>query len=182
MDKWKKIVRILAVALLLGLCGWGIYSYLSRKTGKQSNPPSSPNPNQPEIPSWKPTAERVRTDLVAQGLDGTASKILTAVAMHETGLFTSKIFKENNNLYGMKQPVRRATVSLGAKNGYASYATITDSIEDLLLWFDFHDKGDEDINKMGTVANVVSFMKSKGYFESDLNAYINAVEKHFKNL
>jgi len=180
MGKWKKI--ILAIVLFAGLCGLGHYLYSLRKIGKQSNPPSSPNPNQPEIPSWKPTAERVRTELVAQGLNGTASKILTAVAMHETGLFTSKIFKENNNLYGMKQPVRRATVSLGAKNGYASYASISDSIEDLLLWFDFHDKQVEDINKMGTVANVVTFMKSKGYFESELNAYTWAVEKHFKNL
>lgn len=56
--------------------------------------------------------------------------IVFAQAKLESGNFQSKLFKENNNLFGMKHPRQRITVSRGSKNGYSDYDTWEDSVLD----------------------------------------------------
>ena len=48
----------------------------------------------------------------------------------ESGNYTSKIFLENNNPFGMKLSWNRATTALGIKNGYAYYSNLRDAIID----------------------------------------------------
>ena len=45
--------------------------------------------------------------------------IVLAQAKLESGDFKSKIFKQNNNMFGMKKPRRRTTTASMEKNGYA---------------------------------------------------------------
>lgn len=52
----------------------------------------------------------------------------------ESGHYTSRIACENHNYFGMKQPAKRPTMSLGKKNGYASYRNWVYSIVDYALW------------------------------------------------
>lgn len=52
----------------------------------------------------------------------------------ESGNYKSKLAQENNNYFGMKQPKVRQTLSLGAKNGYASYRNWVYSVADYALW------------------------------------------------
>ena len=52
-------------------------------------------------------------------------------AVLETKHFTSNIFKENNNLFGMKHPNVRSTTSLGKNRGHAKYANWLDSVIDM---------------------------------------------------
>lgn len=52
----------------------------------------------------------------------------------ETGNFTSRIFADNNNLFGMKEARIRATTSTGTALGHATYETYIDSIKDYKLW------------------------------------------------
>lgn len=52
----------------------------------------------------------------------------------ESGHFSSKLAQENNNYFGMKEPLARSTVSLGKKNGYASYKNWAWSVFDYALW------------------------------------------------
>lgn len=40
----------------------------------------------------------------------------------ESASGTSKVFKEGNNLFGMKMPSKRPTTALGVKNGHAYYS------------------------------------------------------------
>ncbi len=58
----------------------------------------------------------------------------------ETGWFKSKIFKENNNICGMKLPRKRVTLATGKKYNHAVYNTVWDSIDDYMLWLEYHDK------------------------------------------
>ncbi len=56
--------------------------------------------------------------------------IVLAQTKIETGNFTSKIFKQNNNLFGMKKARTRPTTSLGIKRGHAYYDCWESSVED----------------------------------------------------
>jgi flagellum-specific peptidoglycan hydrolase FlgJ len=61
-------------------------------------------------------------------------EIAYAQAVLETGNFTSRIFKENNNLFGMKLAVKRRTLAIGERYGHACYDNWQDSVDDYLLW------------------------------------------------
>lgn len=60
--------------------------------------------------------------------------IVLAQMKLESGNYTSKLALENNNYFGMKQPRKRATTSVGEKNGYASYKSWVHSVLDYALW------------------------------------------------
>lgn len=52
----------------------------------------------------------------------------------ESANATSKIFKEGNNLFGMKSAEKRPTTALGTKNNHAYYAHWRQSVLDYALW------------------------------------------------
>jgi len=52
----------------------------------------------------------------------------------ETGHYTSDIFKNANNLFGMRYPSRRPTVATGIYKEHAQYAHWSDSVIDYALW------------------------------------------------
>lgn len=56
--------------------------------------------------------------------------IVLAQATLETGNFTSDVFKENHNLFGMKLARSRPTTRLGIKHGHAYYENWESSVED----------------------------------------------------
>jgi len=62
--------------------------------------------------------------------------VVLAQAKIETGNFTSKIFKENNNMFGMKLPERRQTTAVGESRNHAKYTNWIQSIRDYKLWQD----------------------------------------------
>lgn len=62
--------------------------------------------------------------------------VTLAQAILESGNFTSKIAKENNNLFGMRLPKSRETTAVGQKKGYARYLSWKDSVKDFKLWQD----------------------------------------------
>lgn len=67
-------------------------------------------------------------------LDIHSPKVVLAQAILESGHFKSKVFKENNNLFGMKEPSIRKTLALGTKNGHAYYKNWKDSVIDYYLY------------------------------------------------
>lgn len=56
--------------------------------------------------------------------------IVLAQAKLESGNFKSKIFKQNNNMFGMKKPRKRTTTASMEKNGYAYYRDWIDCVYD----------------------------------------------------
>ena len=62
--------------------------------------------------------------------------IVMAQARIETGHFTSKVFRENNNLFGMRLAKQRNTTAVGEQNNHASYTSWRQSVIDYKLWQD----------------------------------------------
>jgi len=54
--------------------------------------------------------------------------------LHETGHLTSRLCKEENNLFGMLVPWHRETVATRGRNGYAKFINWKQSIDDYKLW------------------------------------------------
>lgn len=52
----------------------------------------------------------------------------------ESGHWSSTIWRENNNMCGMKMPRRRATTALGINKGHAVFSTWRDCVIDYALW------------------------------------------------
>ena len=61
--------------------------------------------------------------------------VVFAQAVLETGHFTSKLFKNANNLFGMKMPRKRETLAVGKESrGFAVFSHWTSSVNDYFLW------------------------------------------------
>ena len=60
--------------------------------------------------------------------------IVLAQAKIESGNYTSKVFRENNNLFGMKEPNVRTTTALGTKNSHAYYSDWVSSVYDYAMF------------------------------------------------
>lgn len=84
--------------------------------------------------------------------------VVKSQALLETGFFTSQIFFENNNLFGMKKPYVRKTLVSGVNRGHATYGHWTDSVKDYVLWYDF-------MTRNKTYNNYYDFLVTIGYAE-----------------
>jgi hypothetical protein len=60
--------------------------------------------------------------------------IVMAQSILETGDFKSHIFKENHNLFGMKQAMSRVNTAKGTKNNHAYYDTWEESVYDYAFY------------------------------------------------
>jgi len=115
--------------------------------------------------------------LLENGFSLYMARFITAQAAHETGNFTSKIFEENNNLFGMKLPAIRKTLAIGENKGHAVYKSIQDCIKDFKLYFDSF----KYISSYSSIELYVKALKRNRYFEADEEQYKKGCE-HFYNL
>lgn len=166
---WVGLLSILAGLLMIFL-----YRRLAKKIPQEQ--PEQPENNDPDSSVVTNFLTKVK-DIT--GLPDKQCRIITAHAMHESGIFTSDIFLDNNNAFGMRLPKLRKTLATGEKNGYAIFNNISDSINDLLLWFNFHNINPEIFD---TVADYCTFLKEKSYYSESYLNYSSAVFKHFKTL
>jgi len=60
--------------------------------------------------------------------------IVMAQSQIETGNWTSNIFKENHNLFGMKCATKRPTTNKGEENGHAYYENWKESVVDYAFY------------------------------------------------
>ena len=60
--------------------------------------------------------------------------IVLAQSKLETANYTSKMFNENNNLFGMKQAVTRINTAGGTQNGHAYYDSWKESVYDYAFY------------------------------------------------
>ena len=61
-------------------------------------------------------------------------EIVFAQAILESAHFKSNVFKNNNNLFGMRLPRVRKTTAIGKRRGYAIYDNWMLSVDDYKLW------------------------------------------------
>lgn len=100
------------------------------------------------------------------------AKLIEAQAKHETGNYTSRAFKENNNLFGMKNAIRREQLGFPKfQDMYRLYESPEQSVKDLMIYFDFV--------KFPVVTDPEAFvrnLKQRSYFEDNFNNYLNGVK------
>lgn len=90
--------------------------------------------NMPKIDSTKLNKELLVNYLVAQKIPH--PEVAYAIIRQESNM-CSDIFKSNNNLFGMKQPGVRPTLSKGPKYGFASFEKWQHSVLDYKLYVEF---------------------------------------------
>lgn len=60
--------------------------------------------------------------------------VMVAQARIESGHYTSNIFKEGRNLFGMRLPERRETTAIGKHRNHAKYESWVKSVDDYKIW------------------------------------------------
>lgn len=122
--------------------------------------------------------EMITSTLTSSGINEQTARFWVAVSAHETGGWTSAIFKENNNLFGMRLPSRN-TLAVGVNRGHAVFPSILDSAKDLVLYFDRLNWAQRNFN---TIPELVAYMKSKNYFTANESEYRAGVERWYKKI
>jgi uncharacterized FlgJ-related protein len=96
----------------------------------KSNKPKTSEKTEP-----KPfSLENLKAEIIKQGIK--YPNIALAQAFWESEHFKSNVFKENNNLFGMKQPKQRKNVATGTNRNHATYNNWVDSVKDYKLMQD----------------------------------------------
>lgn len=101
------------------------------------------------------------------------AEIVFAQAILESGHFNSKLFKINNNLFGMRLPKKRETTATGKNLGYAKYRDWTESVKDYALFQQFITR-----KKSYTQAEYYNYL-DRVYCES--SGYSSKLKKIIKN-
>lgn len=126
-------------------------------------------------------------DTILNTLNGVVSddiaRYAASQAAFETANFSSDIFKQNNNMFGMK--FAGQLNADGEKNGYADYKDYEHSIVDWAAWWlqkrNYLFPLPYQINNL---FDYVQFLQNHSYFEADLNTYYNGClvyyNKYFK--
>lgn len=96
-----------------------------------------------------------------------------AVSNFETGKWTSKLYREAHNLFGMRQPMQRYTLSTGpTASGFSTFRNDQDSVLDLIAYMEYFNYPKD----FPTLLDQVTFMKEKRYFEEPLDQYYFGVK------
>lgn len=64
--------------------------------------------------------------------------VVLTQAQLETGFYTSDIFRNGNNCFGMKYPQYRETIAIGIYQGHAKYNYWWESVIDYAMWQDWY--------------------------------------------
>lgn len=133
---------------------------------------------------------------IENGLTPQAALFLTAQTMHETADYSSNVFKQNNNVAGIKIPRKRkspfiegvgtaapANESKDQKyNKYAKYKDVKSGAMDLLEWMKYNKI---DPNKFNTPEEYAEALRQKSYFgntEEGKKIYVAGLQNKIKKL
>lgn len=124
------------------------------------------------------------------GLKDVQAKLIVGQATLESGRFKSNVFLKTNNAFGMKVPNKRPKTYIKGASGivmksegstpYAEYESLQQSVTDLIKgWHIFNKTNWEKITTANEYAN---YLKSKGYYGSDIQGYISNIANTVKTL
>ena len=127
----------------------------------------------------------IYSNLKSYGFNDPLAKFATAQAAHETAVlgipFKSKIFRSNNNAFGMTYAGQAEAA--GEKNGYAYYHYIELSIADFADWYIKHRAGIINFPIfINTLEQYVNFLKKNDYFEDTEENYLKGCQYFYNQL
>ncbi|MBN8863277.1 MAG: glucosaminidase domain-containing protein [Sphingobacteriales bacterium] len=137
----------------------------------------------------KDDAIRVLSTAASAKIPFYAQKLLAAQAMHESANFSSNVYQKNKNAFGMKMPsVRKSPYIQGpgtaapASEGttpYASYASLEDSVKDVLHLYAYNGINWSAIK---SPADFAMWLKQKSYYGGDQSVYTAALSKWLESM
>lgn len=108
---------------------------LAMTPGKKKAIAENINPKPKYIPKLDSTFSKEALVEYVYSLNVRFPHIILAQAHLESGKFTSRIFVNNNNLFGMRQARLRPTTNKGSRNGFAKYDHWRDSVIDYIFYY-----------------------------------------------
>lgn len=118
------------------------------------------------------TGYKVFDLLLNIGFNPMIAKYITAQAAHESANFTSYIFKNNNNCFGMKYAGQSLATE---KNGYANYKSLEDCISDYKKYYQ-----NRNFNTFDSISTFIEELKRVNYFEAKTEEYKAGVTYFYK--
>jgi flagellum-specific peptidoglycan hydrolase FlgJ len=106
------------------------------------------------------------------GKFGKYSKWIKAQARHETGNFTSDIYKRLNNAFGMKDASRRLQFGEDVQGEYRKYKHIGESVKDFIQWMEYTNFPAD----IDNIEKYISALKERRYFEDAFDNYLKGVQ------
>ena len=110
---------------------------------------------------------------------GSLLPFLQAQAKHESGNFTSNLFRKANNMFGMGRPASRPTTDLGTKNikaegvVMANFQCPTQSVKDQLLYLKYF----RFPNTVRDARDFAQRLKDRGYYADSVDNYTAGIER-----
>lgn len=123
-------------------------------------------------------SQTVLTTLRKLGVSEEMSVIILAQAIHESNNFSSYIFENTWNPFGMRVARVRPTTRSGEFKNYSKYESLEDATIDYFYYMTYCNFPLDETN----VYKYVTLLKKKAYYEDDFKNYYRAVRKHFKQI
>lgn len=148
---------------------------------------------------FNPLEQSIYNVAIENGKDDRFSRIVISQLKHESGNFTSNVFKKNNNPMGMKMPSKRKSPYIAGKGTqppgnegatpYARYNSLEDAVRDLFHFFQFNgynfDRVNSANNEKDAIVEYAEEMRKHGYMgnsQTAKNIYIAGLSNWFKRI
>lgn len=122
------------------------------------------------------------------GFNEVLTTFVLSQAAHETAGFTSSLYRNDNNAFGMtfagqslaKQSTRSFIDSSGKKVFYANYGTINESVADFASWYSRHRNKILSLPiTINSLKDYVRFLKNNNYFEAPESEYLAGSQRYY---
>lgn len=114
----------------------------------------------------------------------TLARLMVAQAAHETGNFTSNVYRNNLNAFGYKRfarsPYQKKQDGFRSPEGnnYASYADIADSSREVADWLG---RRKADFRVVKNPNDYAAALKKHSFFTDNLSNYMTALNRHYNS-
>lgn len=128
-----------------------------------------------------PTKQLILATLKRRGYSDRMASYWVAVSQFETANWTSKLYTNSNNLFGMmfvnnKRPNHQSGEVQASEGMFATFRSRADSVKDLADYMDYM-KYPKDFE---TLLDLIQFMAKKNYFYApNLEAYYEGVRRYY---
>jgi hypothetical protein len=126
--------------------------------------------------------QRIYNQAIADGMPHSLAVLIVAQARHETGGYTSSVFKLCNNAFGYKwvgQSLADGSCSMSPEgDAYARYSSIEDSTHEITQWIRRRQNSGvfpADLSSISNGNEYASLLKSAGYFGDTISNYANGL-------
>lgn len=126
--------------------------------------------------------EIIYNQALKDGIPQPLAVLIVAQARHETGNYTSNVFKSCNNAFGYKWVGQSTAIGPCSNspegNAYAKYMSIEQSTHELTLWIKrrMNDgKFPADLSRITTADNYAQLLKNAGYYGDTVATYTNGL-------